>query len=608
MEFSILGPFEVRGEAGLVPMGGWVRRRLLCRLLLSAPSPVANDTLIEDVWDGRPPVAAMVTLRSHVRSLRLAIGVERVCSGPGGYRLTVAEEEVDSLRFEGGVRRGSDLIAAGRTAEAVDVLRRALGLWRGEALVDFASSMWAVEAASALSERRLGASLRLSCCQLVVGAPLESVAVAKAELAWHPYNESLLEIVGLALYRCGRHTEALEVLGVHLQELKQRGMLPGSGIVELERRVLAHDPTLSAGLPDRLADLAGVARSVDRIAAGARGDSQLRASEPDPPWTRVFVGRADQILLFRHLLGAARKGERRMLIVRGEPGIGKTELLARLAECAPSEGMTVVSGGAKHSAGYPLRIAVQALSRFVVEHEEDGPSRLGRYPEELTRLVPEIAEVLHQPRQPLTASDDLERWRLFEAVASWLEFAGAGAPVVFLADDLQWADQSTLALLEHVMDYRNTTGLVVVGAYRSTEPSSELLSWLGRLQSHPAVTRCEMEGLTEDEIASWLSVTGRTEYSVGTARTIRRRTGGNPSSSTICWAPSCGPAPPTEVGSIRRRTLCLPASSRRWLFDWTFWARLQFTCCRWLHCWGPSSMLASRPTRSGSHRTLCSTR
>jgi DNA-binding SARP family transcriptional activator len=141
MEFRILGPLEVRGEAGPVGLGGPKQRALLAFLLLNANEVVSSDRLIDALWEEEPPATARKSLQLYVSRLRKLLGRECLQTEAAGYVLRVGADELDLERF---VR----LREQGR-------LREALSLWRGPALCDFAYQRFAQGEIARLNEARL---------------------------------------------------------------------------------------------------------------------------------------------------------------------------------------------------------------------------------------------------------------------------------------------------------------------------------------------------------------------------------------------------------------------------------------------------------------------
>ncbi len=142
MKFRILGPLEVEAGGQLLELGGTRQRMLMAALLLQANHVVSSDRLIEEVWGGRPPEHAASVLHSSVSRLRRILragsrgkAVKMLVTRGRGYQLLVEDQQLDSLAFERLVEEGRRALVDD-PSRAADVLRNALGLWRGEVLAD----------------------------------------------------------------------------------------------------------------------------------------------------------------------------------------------------------------------------------------------------------------------------------------------------------------------------------------------------------------------------------------------------------------------------------------------------------------------------------------
>src|SRR5919204_6433246 len=139
MEFSILGPLEVRDGGRAVVLGGTKPRALLAVLLLHASEVVSAERLALALWGEDAPAGAVKTVQVYMSRLRRALGdPDLVITSGAGYRVRVQAGELDAERFEQLVRAGRDALAVGDAETAGAVLREALGLWRGPALGELA--------------------------------------------------------------------------------------------------------------------------------------------------------------------------------------------------------------------------------------------------------------------------------------------------------------------------------------------------------------------------------------------------------------------------------------------------------------------------------------
>src|SRR4051794_28303015 len=164
IEFRVLGPFEVLVEGRALNLKRPKQRALLALLLLHAGEVVATDRLVEELWAGRPPKAAIGSLQNLVSDLRKALGRDRVRTRQPGYVLDVAPERVDLHRFEWLLAQAEQSGDAERRSE---LLHEALGLWRGPPLADLAFESFANVEIARLEE------LRTTAREGLIGAELE---------------------------------------------------------------------------------------------------------------------------------------------------------------------------------------------------------------------------------------------------------------------------------------------------------------------------------------------------------------------------------------------------------------------------------------------------
>jgi len=309
-----LGAVRVSRDGLDVPLGGPRQRRLLAVLLINRDSVVSVDRVAEAVFAGAPTEAAGTTLRSYVARLRKVLGPAIVTQAPG-YRLDLDGARFDVAAFEELVARASAELHDHRAGPAAEGLRSALGLWNGDPYAEFADEEWAYPEAQRLGELRLSAQELLLDAQLACGRTAEVLPVLEGLRVAHPLREAFRAQLMTAYYRSGRQADALAELRTFRRELAEElGVDPSPALVELESRILTHDPELLADVVDlgplrgyRLGERLGTGREGTVHAARLPGvDRELvvkmirREIADDPDFIRIFEATAHRVASVRH--------------------------------------------------------------------------------------------------------------------------------------------------------------------------------------------------------------------------------------------------------------------------------------------------------------------
>jgi len=223
-------------------------------LVLRAGETVSSDRLIDELWGERPPADAQTALQQHVSRLRKALEPHGVLvTRAPGYVVEMAPEQLDLERFRTLVERGRGELGDGMAESAAQTLRDALALWRGPPLADLANEPFAADVARALDEERLAAVETRIDADLVCGQHSELVGELTSLVRAQPLREGLRAQLMVALYRCGRQSEALDAYSDARQALvSELGLEPGPELQELQQAILTHDESLRApGTPAR---------------------------------------------------------------------------------------------------------------------------------------------------------------------------------------------------------------------------------------------------------------------------------------------------------------------------------------------------------------------
>ena len=335
MRFLILGPLEVHIDDGPVALGGIKPRALLAFLLLHPNEAVSAERLAVALWGEDAPSGATKTVQVHVSRLRKALGdADVITTTQAGYRVRVGPDELDAARFERLVESGRRALAGGQAEHAAAVLREALDLWRGPALVDLESEPFARTELARLEEQRLAALEARAEADLAAGRHAQLVGELQQLVGAHPTRELLVAHLMLALYRCGRQSDALEAYQDARRVLvAEIGVEPGPQLRELQDAILRQDDALELG-----------------------GGSGELPRELDAATASPIAGRADELAWLRLRWERTREGSGGLVVLAGEHGAGKTRLAAELAGDAHRRGDSVLYASGKGAAGPALGV------------------------------------------------------------------------------------------------------------------------------------------------------------------------------------------------------------------------------------------------------------
>jgi WD40 repeat protein/DNA-binding SARP family transcriptional activator len=267
VEFRVLGPLEVADATTSSQLRGRRERAVLAALVLAAGEVVGTDRLIDALWGERPPRSAAKNVQNCVLRLRKALGPEVIETRAPGYRLGAPVDAVDARRFEDLVTLGRAARVNGTPDRAAGMFGEALRLWRGPPFGELRGWDPADVEAARLAELQRSAAEELMDAELACGHHDACVAGLERMAAEEPFRERRWAMLMLALYRCGRQTDALRtyqrartVLATDL------GIEPGPELRALERAVVAQDGSL---------DLAGPSPESSTIGAPPVGDARV---------------------------------------------------------------------------------------------------------------------------------------------------------------------------------------------------------------------------------------------------------------------------------------------------------------------------------------------
>ena len=455
LEIRLAGGLQLRADGRELALPSSKRARAVLAFLALNPGAHSRVRLAARFWPDVLDESARASLRVALTELRQALGSEagHLVATRDSVALDGPGLSVDTRAFQLALADGDPM--------------RALEACSGLILEGF-DEEWALEARD---EHAHELAQALEQAAAAADDPAEAVRLTRAQVALDPLAEATNR----------RLVERLAAGG-------DRGAALSAG------RQFAERLRAQLGVPP--------SRETRALLDGLRRGEPIRVSPP-PSLGRIheseFVGRRAELERLRaSWAGVQMHGDRRIVLVAGEPGVGKTRLAHQFGAAALAAGATVLLGRCPEEPLAPFEPFAEALARAGV------------------------ADAL----RPGDGGDAGARLRLFDAVDSELTDLAARAPVLLMIDDLHWGDHGTLLLTSFLLRSSRPGPMLVLGTYRDTEVGrrTPLATAMAELQRGGALDRVELRGLTLDDVAALTaSALGNAEV----ARRVHARTGGN---------------------------------------------------------------------------------
>jgi class 3 adenylate cyclase len=407
----------------------------------------------------------------------------------------VRRSHFDSLRLAASVHQGSEINSNGDGL--VFAFRSA-----GEAM----ACMIRMQQGADLAGRRRGGELRIR------------VGASSGET-----TRDGNDICGIAVVEAARLC-AVALPGQILVSDLVRGLTRGLGY-ELVR---VGDFELK-GLPELVSGYA-----VDWSPRGESDDMIALPTKIAPVPTFGLYGRAGEQAIIERRWSAAQTGMRQVVLLAGEPGIGKTRLAAEAGRAAHAQGAIVLLGTCDEDLGHPYRPFVEALQHYLMHAPDEVIlQHVRQHHGDLLPIAPSLATRVPNLATPRSADAETERYLMFEAVTGLLDTASRQRPVMLIIDDLQWAGTPELLLLKHIVRSATPMRVLVIGTYRDNElaRTHPLRALLADFRSEAGVERIAIGGLDEEGVAKIVGAAVGHELDEGQlalARAIWRDTDGSP--------------------------------------------------------------------------------
>src|SRR3989441_4104815 len=295
-------------------------------------------------------------------------------------------------------------------------------------------------------------------------------------------------------------------------------------------RLLAKDPN------ERPDNAAAIPQALQAIVATASTTTPVAAESDVNPLDRlatgIFVGREKEMDELRAGLEDSLSGRGRLMMLVGEPGIGKTRTSEEFATYARLRNVQVLWGRCYEGEGAPAYWPwVQIIRSYAHDKEpKELMSEMGPGAADIAQVVSEVKERLPGLPAPPALEPDQARFRLFDSITTFLKNASKNSPLMVVLDDLHWADKPSLLLLQFLAKELRGSRLMVLGTYRDVELRRQhpLAQTLGELNRENLSQRVLLRGLTENDLRRFVEVTAGTSPRDTLVKAGDKETEGNP--------------------------------------------------------------------------------
>ena len=494
LQIRLFGQLELRIGDQVLPLPGRRHGQLVFAYLALNPGLHSRISIASLFWPEVLDSSARASLRSAVASLRRSLGADA-----SGYlnvereRLGLVDENVwvDVREF----RRA---VAEGRLSDALEL--------SGEDLLQGLEHEWLVMAREELRTERAAVLSRLAA-QAEDGGDLElAIAYTRDQVFLDPISETPSRQLMRRLALSGDRAAALGVYsGLVSRFRREFGGLPSAETRSLAQEIRRQADPLPSHERDLPLPLPGALARVKH-----------------PP----FVGRDEPLREMLAMLERARSTKKQLVLISGEPGIGKTRLIIEFAARAHAAGSSLLHARCLQESVVPLQPLVGALCQYV---QALTPARLRHeLPDiagELRALIPELSDPAVELPPPIVGDPEGEQARLVRAVVQTLEAASRCRPLVLVIDDLQWMDRPTARVVEHLL--AGPVHFMIVMATRQPAPVW-IEQLLRRARRREETSSFHLTGLDERAVSDLAQALGAPRADADAVGALRSRTEGNP--------------------------------------------------------------------------------
>jgi DNA-binding SARP family transcriptional activator len=520
LTIASLGDFQLWRELTPIPGDAWPtqKSKSLFKILLSARGQlVTTEQLMEWLWPDLLPSKARNNLWVAVSQARRVLEPELPPRGASsflistdvGYRLALGEAiQWDVEAFLAATAR----LQANLPSEArLALLEEAQACYNGDYLVEDRYEEWALPLREELQRLYLKLLLELGECYAEAGRYEDAATQARAVLAREVAAEPAYQALMRYAYFMGDQRTALQTYDACVRVLRS----------ELDAKPLAFTTELYRQIQRRT-----LPRPMPPIVPAPATDTIYTLTHTP------FVGRTREVNALIQALHTARAGTGQVVLVEGEPGIGKSRLLQETLDYARAQDvLTLVTHCYQVEQAIPYQPVIDMLDQAMNNVPANRFLALPPvYLAELATLSPELRELA--PDLPSAAEDVSARQaRRLRALHQCLELLAGDQGLVLAVDDVHWADHATWQFIHHLASHITTLPLLLICTYRAEEVAvnPELATFVDSMVRTPQATRLPLQRLSADDTDLFLEqLTGSTSANVQLGQWLHAETDGNP--------------------------------------------------------------------------------
>lgn len=523
----LLGTFSVSVGDRIVEPSAWRLRRAtqLVKLLALTPGHrIHRDQLIDALWPETDPDSALSNFHQTLHAARRALEPDRSARSSGS--LLRLHQQVLSFEPAGDVWIDAEAFQSAasnaRTSSDLDSCIGALALYSGDLLPEDLYENWTQRTRDSLRETYLELLLTTAQLQEASGATDAAIETLRKIIATDPLKEAAYSVLMRLYAMSGRRDQALR-LYEQLSETLQAELdaSPSPEIIDLSMRIGSGDVAAPA---------------VPATGTGSRAQSELaggiRISLAELAAESGFVDRQNELSRLQRAFDTMLSGQGQIVLLEGEPGIGKTRLAEEVAHFAGMSGATVFWARCHEADGAP---AFWPWYQIVRNSLRDRPldelmADLGAGAGPIAQVVPDVRDALPDTPVPSDIDSDQARFRFFDSVTTYLGRLSERHPLLLIIDELHWADQSSLVLLEFFADEIASHRIMLVVTYREAEIGDmvPLIRTIARLNRSRSASRLQLSGFEIRDTEQYGRLIAGRPLPENLVQTLYQRTNGNP--------------------------------------------------------------------------------